>query len=120
MAVIVLGILGMHALPSHAGMAGMAGMGSDGHAMSSMDQGVSDPGALTAVEVSAPAPSVPQMLMLCGFMLLGLGLALLACIARRVGAALHRLGPPMLSARIQLWRRATGPPSAWSFSVIRC
>lgn len=122
-AVVVLGILGMHALQAQAGHAGMEARAGAGMGAASHGDDVAVSVGSDSVTVSAPAltPSMPGMAMLCAFMLLGVGLALLlARYGRRVGAALHRVPPTVVVAVRETARRATGPPFVWDFSVVRC
>ena len=123
-AALVVGILGMHALPLH-------GPPSEAYAVATApDHGghVAADGAAS----SAPAGSAPDhgsgghadhLLMLCAAMLAVAALLLLAGLLVRAVRPVRLVGafaPVALAATVRSWVRATGPPPAWRFSVVRC
>lgn len=133
---IVLGIVGMHALNTHATMsnADHATMtspmseqvtGSRGHAHAGMsDDMVTDgdvvPLGAAAASVGDTGQNTGDTLMLCVAMLAAAAGTLLLGLRRipRVWAHL-----PAVPITIPRWCTAplrTGPPPAWEFSVIRC
>lgn len=127
-AALVVGILGMHAItlhdPSSQAYAAAPAAAHGDHAAGHGDTHESATGV--------PAGSAPEegsghhadhLLMLCAAMLAVAALLLLLGLlvravrpVRRVGA-FESLAP---TATVRSWVRATGPPPAWQFSVIRC
>ncbi len=128
-AALVVGILGMHALTLHgpSSEAYAAPIGATAHGEHASGHGDAHEPATTG-----PAGSVTDhgsghhsdhLLMLCAAMLAVAALLLLAGLlvravrpVRLVGA-FASLAP---TATVRSWVRATGPPPAWQFSVIRC
>ena len=123
-AALVVGILGMHALTLH-------GPSSEAYAAAPA-AAHGDHGTTHEPAPSGPVGSAPDhgsdhhsdhLLMLCAAMLAVAALLLLAGLlvravrpVRLVGA-FTSLAP---TATVRSWVRATGPPPAWQFSVIRC
>jgi hypothetical protein len=127
-AVLVAGILGMHALGGHgtpaAANAVVARTSPDPHAAHEHGAAASVP-AISSGSAHEGADrsghGLGGMVVLCAVMLaaaLGLLALLVVPLVRRVRFV--RLA--RLAARIQpvRWVRGTGPPPAWQFSVIRC
>lgn len=126
-AALVVGILGMHALTLH-------GTSSEAYAAPAAAHGdhAAGHGDTHGSAAGAPAGSAPEegsghhaghLLVLCAAMLAGAALLLLAGLLVRVMRPVRLLGafaPLAPTAAVRSWVRATGPPSAWQFSVIRC
>lgn len=127
-AALVVGILGMHALtlhdPSSEAYAAAPTAAHGDHAGSHVDMHESAPGG--------PAGETPEdgsghhadhLLMLCAAMLAVAALLLLAGLLVRIVRPVRLVGafaPLAPTATVRSWVRATGPPPAWQFSVIRC
>jgi hypothetical protein len=140
---LVVGILGMHALATHgtpatpAGAATMAmPTATSGHqgAMTSDDSlhAHEHPADTTTAPAGSPGGSpgaVPgsghdlgDMVMLCVAMLAAAAVTLLLLLAVRIIGALlpAAFQPAAARVRARQWVRGTGPPHVWAFSVIRC
>lgn len=134
MAVLVLGILGMHALTSHGAAPGpgtvtsMETTSAAQHDHHQIAQGVALATSSTAdtaaasVDGSGSGHGLGGMVMLCVVMLAAAALTLLALLATGVVRRLWlRVFDPLTAPIPTLtWVRDTGPPPAWEFSVIRC
>ncbi|KQV69613.1 hypothetical protein ASC64_07140 [Nocardioides sp. Root122] len=141
-AALVVGILGMHALPSHGApaattdrtasaahtssmiaMSPMSGMPS-GHD-TAMEVGDSHEGHTTAASTAGGGGSGRDMVstvMLCVVMLAAAALTLLVVLAAGVLRLLlpAAFKPAAVRERALQRVRGTGPPHEWQFSVIRC
>ena len=124
---IVLGIIGMHALNTHGATAdtdhAAMSMTTETHADTSVHAPMSGPVTVTAgMADSGNGHDMEDMVMLCAAMLAAAGaLVLLTFGLRRTPRVwAHLLISPATLARRVTARRATGPPPAWEFSVIRC
>lgn len=123
-AVVVLGILGMHALDHEATMAehpGMSMTDTAGAAVEALAAPVVA-GAASTPSVSAPEHSMADMMMLCVAMLVAAALGLLLALALRRVARTPSLVDRVrhLVTTLAPQRAGTGPPYVWEFSVIRC
>lgn len=122
---VVLGILGMHALDTH-GVAGGGHRGTSAHPAHGHPDPAGAPVAhspvgATLLDASAGGHGTGEMVMLCVAMLAAAGAALLLLLRPRVHVPWARLRHVATAvARLLPGRRATGPPLAWRFSVIRC
>ena len=129
---VALGILGMHGLGAHGvtpGVAAPPGIAAPVAAHGVEDASGAHAGHVRHVGHERPSPVEHEdgssgMLMLCVAMLAGSAAALVvALVARarptRPWAVLAPAPPPWLPRRLVL-EIGTGPPSVWSFSVIRC
>lgn len=130
--VVVLGILGMHALahpdsshPSAAPEVGGAAYAH--HASGGTDAHVAPmPSATAPVEPtfgSGPKHALGDMVMLCAAMLAAAGTMLvLLWSIRRSPRVWAFVAPAAASVRPTRWleRVDSGPPAVWRFSVIRC
>jgi hypothetical protein len=123
-AALVVGILGMHALTLH-------GPSSEAYAVATApahgDHAAADGAASSAPVGSAPdhgsGHHADHLLMLCAAMLAVAALLLLASLLVRIVRPVRLVGafaPLAPTATVRSWVRATGPPPAWQFSVIRC
>lgn len=138
-AVLLAGILGMHALAGHgtpAAAAAVVAPAPDRHAAhaGTLAPGAShtddEHGAASAPPVSSSSHGDPGrsghglggMVALCAAMLAAAALGLLALLVGRLVRRVRLVRPARLVARIQpvRWARGTGPPPVWQFSVIRC
>ncbi len=123
-AVVVLGIIGMHAIGLHGSQHADPG-------------GLAAPSAMSAMPLMAGHDAIAAPAALVSPLDLGHGMAgmVMLCIAVLVGAALARMlirsqrgSRVPLRERVMTSRRAarrtdarqTGPPLVWAFSVIRC
>jgi hypothetical protein len=140
---LVVGILGMHALASHGAPAtptaipstAMSGTTS-GHQTAMTSHGTSGAQAHAATLAAVPTARADAssgtgpgsghglggMVMMCVVMLAAAALTLLLLLAVRIvgpllPAAFH---PAAARARTRQWVRGSGPPRVWAFSVIRC
>lgn len=140
-AAIVLGILGMHGIDAHgvhrhgaladARAAAPSAPVERVHASVALEHGAAHLPGRPGTDASAPAggdagdaSGMGGMVMLCGAMLAGAAIALLAVLVRRgrlprVWAVLHAAARPRAVLPAVL-RTGTGPPAVWRFSVIRC
>lgn len=128
-AVLVAGILGMHALGGHgtpaAATAVVARTGPDPHAAHEHGAAASVP-AISAGSTHEGADrsghGLGGMVVLCAVMLAAAALGLPALLVVRLVRRVRLVRLARLAARIQpvRWVRGTGPPPAWQFSVIRC
>lgn len=127
-AVLVAGILGMHALGGHgtpaAATAVVARTSPAPHAAHEHGAAASVPAIASGSAHEGADRSghgLGGMVVLCAVMLaaaLGLLALLVVPLVRRVRfVRLARLAPRIQPVR---WVRGTGPPPAWQFSVIRC
>jgi hypothetical protein len=141
---IVLGILGMHGIDAHgvhrhgtladARAATPSAPVEAAHASVGPDHGDAHLPGRSGTDASVHAGGDPSdaagmggmggMVMLCGAMLAGAAIALLAGLVRRgrlpkVWAVLEAAGRPRAVVPAVL-RAGTGPPAVWRFSVIRC
>lgn len=124
-AALVVGILGMHALTFH-------GPSSEAYAAAPAADHGAGHGNAHEPATSAPIGSAPDrgagqhsdhLVMLCAAMLAVAALVLLAGLLVRAVRPVRLVGafaPVALAATVRSWVRATGPPPAWQFSVIRC
>lgn len=128
-AVLVAGILGMHALGSHgtpaAGTAVVAHASPDPHAAHEHGAAASGPGISSASAhegADGSGHGLGGMVVLCTVMLAAAALGLLALLVARLVRRVRLVRLARLAARIQpvCWTRGTGPPPVWEFSVIRC
>ncbi|GAA1436137.1 hypothetical protein GCM10009641_34290 [Mycobacterium cookii] len=120
----MVGILGMHALT-------LQGPSSEAYAAAAHGDHGAGHGHAHEPATSAPVGATSDhgsgqhadhLLMLCAAMLavaalLLAGLLLRAARPVRLVGAFESLAP---AASVRSWMRATGPPPAWQFSVIRC
>ncbi|QSR29037.1 hypothetical protein CFI00_00650 [Nocardioides sp. S5] len=127
-AALVVGILGMHALtldgpsPEAYAVAPATAHGDHG-----AGHGNAHEPATSAPVTSAPDHGSGQhadhLLMLCAAMLAVAALLLLAGLlvrAVRPVRLVRAFAPLAPTSTVRSWVRATGPPPAWQFSVIRC
>lgn len=128
-AALVVGILGMHALTLH-------GPSSEAYAAAPIaahgDHAATVHAATQEPATSGPAGSAAgygsgqhadHLLMLCAAMLAVAALLLLARLLVRSVRPVRLVGAfesPAPTPAVRWWVRATGPPPAWRFSVIRC
>jgi hypothetical protein len=134
---IVLGILGMHGFDTHGvtmhGAMAHAEAGTSaasvmpGHDPLAAERGdahsTAHPGTSATGHAGGEAVGMSGLVMLCVAMLAGAAAALLSRLVRRsrlpkvwaVQQPAGRVSPEPLVLRV-----GTGPPSAWSYSVIRC
>lgn len=140
---LVVGILGMHAVASHSAPSSptatpntaMSGITS-GHHTATTVHGTYDAQAHSATAADGPTARADAssstgpgsghglggMVTMCVVMLAAAALTLLLLLAVRIvgpllPAAFH---PAAARARTRQWVRGTGPPHVWAFSVIRC
>jgi hypothetical protein len=131
-AALVVGILGMHALTLHGPPSSEPYAAAPAApAAPAADHGAGH-GNVHEPATSAPVGSAPDhgagqhsdhLVMLCAAMLAVAALLLLAGLLVRTVRPVRLLGafaPLALAATARSWVRATGPPPAWQFSVIRC
>lgn len=127
-AALVVGILGMHALTLHGPSSeAYAAAPAAAHGHHGAGHGSAPEPATSAPVGSAPDHGAGQhsdhLVMLCAAMLAVAALLLLAGLLVRAVRPVRLLGafaPVALAATVRSWVRATGPPPAWQFSVIRC
>ena len=121
---LVAGILGMHALTLHGAPPAPsydAAAGVEAVAMSHSEVGPADGATVPAMHHGSDEHS-EHLLMLCAVMLGGAAIALLGLLVRS-GHPLRWLRTLMPAGALPapvVRVRATGPPPAWQFSVIRC
>ena len=127
-AALVVGILGMHALtlhgPSSEAYAAAPAAAHGDHAAGHGDTHGSAAGAPAAsASEEGSGHHADHLLMLCAAMLAVAALLLLAGLLVRIVRPVRLVGafaPLAPAATVRSWVRATGPPPAWQFSVIRC
>lgn len=127
---IVLGIIGMHALNTHAAMSdtdhAAMSMTADTHADMPVHASLGDPAAATSIAAGVAdggnGHDMGTMVMLCAAMLAAAGALILLTFALRRTPLVwaHLAAAPATVPRWVTTRVGNGPPPVWEFSVIRC